>query len=336
MIDRLMDRLPDYLTTTVQGLCHLVTNEFDLAAIPPRRRRRFDITRTKYKRRHKKREALYQIGGIPSVLDIVGEAQSRYVFDSSPTPLRRILPRLCIGGHTFEILELYSLDRYQQWNLDRPEAVRRFHKRIDDFLHRLHAKCESTGLILMIVSDHGHEPIRGYIDLPSKLATLELLDSDFSYFLEVSNVRFWFHTTEAQRAIKLLLSRLDNGTMLSFCDMHRYGIPLEDTSYGALFYYLDPGYIFYPHDFHHGLANIWLGLRDPMQRSRLWDPRHKGNHGHLPQFDAENAFVVLLDSDFEAHTDKGNILDIAPSILSVLNLDPPPTMKGRALFRPKA
>jgi len=102
-----------------------------------------------------------------------------------------------------------------------------------------------------------------------------------------------------------------------------------------VFVFLDPGYIFFPHDFHHGLANLWLGLTDPIQRSRLRDPRHKGNHGHLPYIDVENSFVALLDRNFEATTQRGKIVDVGPSVLGVLDYEPPTTMKGQQLFRPR-
>jgi hypothetical protein len=174
------------------------------------------------------------------------------------------------------------------------------------------------------------------VDLRSRLATLGLGEDDFSYFLEVSSVRFWFHTPDAKRAILDLCSRLEHGTLLSHTDMRDYGIPLKDESYGEAFFFLDPGHIFFPHDFHHPLANLWLGISDPMQRSRLRDPRHRGNHGHLPHFAAENAFLLLLNDRLAPATEGGHVLDVAPSTLGAMGLDPPSTMTGRALFLPPA
>ena len=298
----LLDRLPDSVTTTLQGCLHLVTQDFDLAAVPPRRRRHFQITRTKYKRRNNRSEALFKIGGVPSIFDVVGKERSRYVFNSSPDPERHVFPHLCMNPYVLEVLELYSLDRYQQWNLDRPEAVGSFYRRIDDFLRRLHAKCETTGWSMMIISDHGHEPIQASIDLNAELTSLHVSEEAYSYFVEVSSARFWFHTEEARQRIMTLLSRLEHATVLGFQDMHRFGVPLCDASYGEVFVFLDPGHIFFPHDFHHGLANFWLGVVDPMQRSRLRDPRHKGNHGHLPHFEAESSFVAFLNRNLETTT----------------------------------
>lgn len=329
---KLMDRFPDTLTTSVQCLLHFLTSSYDLAAIPPRRRRHFEITRTKYKRRNKRPEALFRIGGFESILGIVGEKQCRYVFSSTPDPEKRLLRKLCTGGHVIELLELYSLDRYQQWNLDRPQDIRRFYSRIDQFLQKLQAKCESSGISLMIISDHGHEPIKGSIDLVSELQRLDLPESDYSYFIEVSSARLWFHSQTARRKITSRLSERQHGKLLSFEEMGEFDVPLSDPSYGEMFYFLDPGYIFFPHDFYHPLANLYLGLSDRMQRSRLRDPKHRGNHGHLPHFDTEKSFMILLEKNSKANRNQAGIIDVAPSILGVLGYEPPTTMRGHCLF----
>jgi hypothetical protein len=246
-----------------------------------------------------------------------------------------VLPFLCSDSCLLEVAELYSLDRYQQWNLDHPESVANFYGRIDRFLNRLSEKCQAKGWSLMVVSDHGHEPIRASHDLEGLLERVPVPPADYSYFIEVSSARFWFHTEEARRAVMPVLSNLSHGTVLRHHEMGRHGVPLRDAGYGEVFVYLDPGHIFFPHDFHHPVANLWLGLTDRMQRSRLRDPRHRGNHGHLPHFEAEKSFALLLDTSFEADGREADILDVAPSILGVLGCKPPPTMNGRSLFRPK-
>ena len=329
--------LPDALATTIQGVLHALTRAFDLAAIAPRRRARFRITRTKYKRRIKRREALFKIGGIPTVFDVVGADRSRYLFDARYDPVRTVLPRLCEDSCVLEVVELYSLDRYQQWNLDRLEKVLGFYGRIDAFLSRLYERCEAKGWSLLIVSDHGHEPIQTSYDLKKDLATLDVAAEDYSYFLEVSSARFWFHTDVARKRLLDLLATIPHSTTLRYDEMARHGLPLHDSSYGEVFVYLEPGHIFFPHDFHHPLANLWLGLTDPMQRSRLRDPRHRGNHGHLPHFEAERSFALLFDQSCEvsrvAAREPATVLDVAPTILHFLDHEAPPTMKGRPLFQ---
>lgn len=45
------DHVPDILTTWVKCLLHFLTGSFDLAAMPPKLRRLFELKRTKYHRR---------------------------------------------------------------------------------------------------------------------------------------------------------------------------------------------------------------------------------------------------------------------------------------------
>ena len=332
-LDRWIDRMPDVVTTAFQCLRHFLDNTYDLAAIPPRRRRHFRFTRTKYKRRNKRPEALFDIGGIPSVMDVVGAGRARYHFSSSPNPVADALPQLCEHDSLIEILELYALDRHQQWNLNDPSETARFYGVVDDFVRQLHAKCRDNGRVLMLVSDHGHEPITDSIDLCAQLSEFGLAESDLSYFIEVSSARFWFRTPEVRKVVTEWLSTLKAGKLIRYDEMAEYNVELADDSYGEYFFYLDPGHIFFPHDFYHPLANLFLGLTDPMQRSRLQDPRHKGNHGHLPHFAAEKSLLLVADPDYQVDAAAADILHVAPSMLTVIGAVPPATMARPGLFR---
>ena len=330
---RLVDRSPDIVATFVQCVLHLLTNNYDLAAIPPRRRRRFKITRTKYKRRSKQSEALFRIGSISTVLDTVGADQANYIFNSDEDPANSVLKSLCREDKLLEVLELYSLDRYQQWNLDDEKRVNDAYAKVDSFLERLMAKCRRSGKALLIVSDHGHETISESIDLSDYLAPLNLSEDDYSLFTEVSSARFWFHNEQSRIAIHEALSQIKSAELVTYREMERYGVPLSDPSYGELFCFLRPGAIFFPHDFYQPLANLYFGLTDRTQRSRLRDPRHRGNHGHLPHHEAERSFAMITGPEFRAcDDDPASILDIAPTILSLLDLPIPTLMTGRNLF----
>jgi hypothetical protein len=327
-----VDVLPVGVATAAQCVAHWADRRFDLAAVPPRRRRRLRLTRTKYKRRTLQPEALFRIGGAATIFDAVGAARSRYLFSASYDPERHVLPRVARGDVDLEVLDLYSLDRLQQWNLDRPDEVRLAYATLDRFMARLCARAAGAGVAVMIVSDHGHEPIVRAIDVLAALRQLGIGPRHADWFVEVSNARFWLHDDGARRALRDWLGALGEGTLLSWEEMRAEGIALRDSSYGEIFYYLDPGRIFFPHDFHHPLANFWLGLTDRLQRARLRDPRHRGNHGHLPRFEAERSFALLLAEGFVPLRDRGSIVDVAPSVLALLGLAPPAAMEGTALF----
>ena len=330
---RPIDRVPDLITTTAQCIAHFLTGACDLSAIPPKRRRRFEITRTKYRRRRKRPDALNHYGDIPTLLEIVGTEQSEYFFCSSAKPANVLLGHLFKHRNILEIVELYTLDRYQQWHLDDEDATNRMYRVIDDFLMQLKDRCREFERSLIILSDHGHQKITKSNDIFSLLDSLDIPDSEYTCFIEVSSARFWFHSDRARKQIPKALEALAGIELTPWQKMAVYGIPVSDGAYGELFGHLDPGHIFFPHDFYQPLANLFFGLTDRLQRSRLKDPRHRGNHGHLPHFDAEKSMLLVSDPGFVI-TGSGpfNILDIAPSLLEIIGAPVPIHLPGQAIF----
>jgi hypothetical protein len=331
ILDWLLDRTPDLLTTTIQCVAHQLTSRYDLPAIPPRRRRHFDITRTKYARRRRPHEVLACIGGAPSVLGVLGPASSRYRFSSVTNPERDLLPDLRIGEIALDILELYSLDRYQQWEANQ-DRVRGYYTRIDRFLAALHQRCRAADTVLAVLSDHGHEPARGTVDLLQRLTLLELAEGEFSHFLELSLVRFWCHSPRARERISGLLRSLPHVSVLSAADLARYHLGFSDGRYGEIIAITDPGYMFFPHDFYQPLANTWLALTDSKQRARLADGRQRHNHGYLPDHACERGCLAVLDERCVVRLADIELIDVAPSLLGLLGVAPPETMQGRAAF----
>lgn len=329
--ERVADLVPEAIATTWQCVRHWADKRYDLAAVPPRRRRRLALTRTKYKRRTLRPEALYRIGGVPTVFDVAGPGRSRYLFSASYAPQDDVLGRVGFGAVDLEFLELYSLDRHQQWNLHDAAETARFYGVVDAFLGELAARAAAHGVRVMVVSDHGHQVIEESVDLVRLLRHAGIGPRHADWFIEVSSARFWTRDEGARRALTERLAALRRGTLCSWEEMRAHGIALDDDRYGGLFYWLDPGRIFFPHDFHHPLANLWLGLTDRLQRNRLVDPRHRGNHGHLPHFDAERSFAALL-GDGRRLKPEGHVVDVAPSILSLLGITDPGEREGTPLF----
>jgi len=332
LVSKLTGLLPDIATTTVQCLLHFLTGSFDLAAIPPRRRRLFELKRTKYVRRTKLTEALLRIGGVESCLSIVGREKSSYFFSNTSDPNGNLLNKLASGSYLLEILELYSLDLVQQWNLDRTPMVGKFYSRIDRFLSSLQERCKNNNTTLAILSDHGHEEIKGSIDIRGELRKLNLSEDEYNFFIDVSMARFWFLTDRAREKVIAMLSEMGNTTLLTPQDMEKYHLSFPDNRYGEVFSITEPGYIFFPHDFYQPLANLFLGLYDSRQRSRLWNPRHRGTHGYLPQHESERGILIVFDKNYRSSTDQIELIDVAPSILGILGYKKPEFMKGLPVF----
>ena len=333
---RLGDRLPDRLTTFAQCLLHLAHPAFDLAAIPPRRRRRFTLTRFKYTRRQQSAEVIGNIGGFDSIIGVLGPGRARYLFSKRLGELDVIARRLSEGPEQLLFAEVYGLDLLQHWSLDQPGRLRDGYARIDRFVADLHSRTTAAGRRLVLLVDHGQEPVRGTVDIPSRLRALGIPEEEYSYFLDVPMARFWFHSDRAREAITAMLHATPNGRALSYTELAACGVAFENADYGELYFAADPGFIIFPHDFYHPIANLFLGLRDPQQRPRIRNPVHRGSHGHLPGHDSERGYLVVFDDAVEAEVPMMQLVDVAPTLLTLAGQTPPDYMRGRSAVRSRS
>lgn len=328
----LWDRVPDFLSTTAQGILHLVTGDYDLAAVPFRRRREFELKRFKYTRREKSNTVLLSVGGFKSIFGILGNEKSRYIFNKNFNELEKLLEKMCSGDFDLEFFELYALDILQHWYMDDKKKMAEFYLKTDRFIKKLNDKCKSNGITLMILVDHGQELVKGTINLTARLKDLGIPRKEYSYFLEVPMARFWYHTDRARKMITEMLSTIEHGTILSYQDMKNYNLEFTGTDYGETYFIADPGYIFFPHDFYQPLANLYLGLSDSHQGSRTFNPGHRGYHGYLPGNPSEKGFMVILDDNYTANLKNAALIDFAPSVLELLGRTRPAYMKGKTIF----
>jgi hypothetical protein len=325
------DRLPDLVSTTLQCVRHLAVG-YDLAAVPARRRRQWELTRFKYTRRKQSSDVLLDIGGRPSIFATVGAERSRYVFCDRFDRLDALTDELCDPRLALEMVEMYALDLLQHWTLDRPERLASAYAAVDRWFAALERRATAAGRRLVLLVDHGQEPVRGTVDVAGPLAALRLPRDEYAYFLDVPMARFWCRTAQARARIAAMLRGLPNGTLLGWRELADYGITLRGPEYGDLFFVADPGHILFPHDFYHPVGSRFLGAKDRRQLARLLDPRHRGSHGHLPNHPSEEGFLLLCDADAEPLAERMDLTDVAPTLLTLLGVAPPPAMRGRPLF----
>ncbi len=329
---RLLDRLPDVLTTSAQCGLFALNGLFDLPCVPPRRRRRFEIHRSKIPRSRLGTSVLLEIGGYPTCLGVVGPDRARYVYSTASDPVSSHLDDLGTGGYELEFLQLYTMDIVMRWNYGHDRTVNKYSLRVDDFVHRLATKCEDTGVTLIVLSDHGYDATRGSVDVVGAVHDLGLPDDEFTEFVEVTSARFWFHSDRARVGIRTALDKLEHLSVHEPRDFHDWGVELEGDGYGELFCVTEPGWILFPNDFHNPLGNWALGLKDPKQRRRLASPRHRGSHALTPGHPASTGFMMVFDDRYRARHRAARIIDVAPSILSMLDRPLPTSMTGTPIF----
>ncbi len=332
-ITKIIDQIPDVLTTTAQCMFHVLTGSYDLSAIPPKRRRRFQILRTHQDKKYKKTENLLQFGGLKSCLGAVGMEKCRYIYSRTSDPLQDLIHKIGSGKHIFEFVHLYSFDLLQRWGLDRAEKIEWIYEYFDSFVRSVYEKCNNNDITLLLFSDHGYDQIQGYIDLKQRLKILGLSEEEYTYFIELSMARFWFFSDRARNIIVRMLREIPNSGFFSWKDLQQFNISFNDPQYGEAFIMSHPGFAFFPHDFHQPIANLFLGVTDPKQRPRLFNPRHRGEHCLLPNFESAKGFMLLLSRDYESCKKEADLIDVSPTILEILGIEKPDTMFGSPVFK---
>lgn len=326
------ERMPASLSTTLQGLRQLGDATFDLATVPPHRRKQFEQFRFKYTRRETTDETLIRFGRYDTILGMLGP-RARYSFAKRFDKAHELLDGSFLGGdESLLFLELYALDLFQHWHLDRPSRMAWALSETDTFVRRLDALCTRHARRLALLVDHGQEPVVGSIPLRQTLERSGVPDEDYSFFMEVAQCRFWFHTEGARESIHAALDSLSHVSRHRYTELTPFHLDFEDTEWGETYLLAEPGYIFFPHDFYHPIANAYLGLSDSYQRPRIWSPRHRGNHGYLPAHPSERGFMTLADDAYELMREEGELVDVAPTILELVGEQVPAHMHGWRLF----
>ncbi len=327
------DVLPDLMTTTIQCTRHFFDRTYDLAAVPFRRRRRFVLHRFKYTRRAEDPDSLREFGGYKTIFGLLGN-EARYVFTKDFGDLDGLaseLPRC--DESLLSLVEMYALDLTQHWHLDNPTVMKEALRKTDVFVGQLIDGCRRSGKRLILLSDHGQEPVTGTVPLIQSVHGTGISRREFTMFVELASARFWFHTESARNAILPRLRALPHSSVFDWREMHRFGICFDDDAFGEYYVIADAGKVFFPHDFYQPVANAVLGLLDQHQRQRVTNPVHRGNHGYLPHFPSELGWVTVLDDEISAATDNGHIVDIAPTLLDLAGKPAPDYMAGKSLFR---
>jgi len=330
-----VDLLPDIVTTTAQCALHALNGPIDLATMPPRRHRRFDWLRFNIKQLDDVAKVLQPINGMPSLCTVVGATRSNYVYHDDFWDLDRLLETVGNGDFVLEMVDVHCLDHLQHWNMSEAARIADFFRGVDTFVAALHAKSRRHGLGFVVLSDHGMEPIDRVVDLRSLLHGLHLPADAYDVFIENTKATLWFHDQDAGVRIVDGLRSSALGVLVEREEMRRYGLVFDDDSFGDAYFYAHLGATFFPNDFHQPLASLVRTIADRQQRRRLRVPWHQADHGYLPDHDCEIGFMVVAEDGYEAIEESVALIDLAPTLLDLLQLPRPGSMQGQAGLRPR-
>lgn len=327
----LLDKLPDFITTTFQCLIHLLTGNYDLAAIPRWRRKRFKFKKTRYYKRTV--ENFLKLNDFDTIFNMIGENYCNYIYIKNIKELNQSLDNLLQNEYKLQFIEVHALDTLQHWNLDAQDRIANYYGQFDSYIEKLYKACTDKGVTFIFLSEHGMEPVKGHIDIIGKLKSLAIPRDEYSYFIEAPKARFFFHSDRACKEILNLLSSINNGKVLSYKDLHKYNVKFTDSKQGEYYFIADTGYILFPHDYYHPIANLFLGIIDRQQRRRLISNKYRGYHGYLPENDSERGFMIVADEDLQVVSKEASIVDITPTILGLLCIEKPADLSGDIIFK---
>jgi hypothetical protein len=227
---RMIDRLPDLVMTTAQCIRQKFDPNFDLAAIPPRRRREFTQHRFKYTRRAASPEIMAEFNGYKTLFGLL-DRDARYRFTYRFDALDSLARDIAASALRFEFLEMYAFDLYQHWNLDNGAGMREALGRTDRFVANLRERCVRNGLTLVLLSDHGQEPVTDTIPLVRTLRKSGVPKTEYSYYCGWLTPGCSF--TERAREAIVSKPATANCSLLYFSD-HQYQVCFDDARFGVL------------------------------------------------------------------------------------------------------
>ena len=331
---RLVDVLPDIVTTTAQCAAHRIAKCCPMGTIPPRRRRKLHFEKMKFYGRANTETLLDELashGVQDSLLSALGTDRCHYTFTDRFAD-REWLLRGMGRGCRLEIVQFHALDILGHFYLETPEEFHAYYSEVDEFVRRVHEKCQANGMTMVLLSDHGQERVTRFIDLKGALRALEVAEDDYTIFMESMKARFWFHTDKARQVVTAFLSRSEDGTLVSYQEMHRHHVEFPNADFGEVYFMAHPGAVFFPDDFFHPVVNLYFGLKEWEKRRRLRNPRLRGQHGYLPIYPSEQGFMTVLNRQCMVEGKRMELRDVAPSLLELLAEPIPPFMKGTSRF----
>ncbi len=191
-------------------------------------------------------------------------------------------------------------------------------ERMDRLMYKIirSVRSSSEKMVIMILSDHGMNPVSYNLNLLRILDRLPLkMGNDYLVFLDSTMARFWFFSERATKLIVKALLTLNCGKILEKDDLKKLGIDNVGREYGHLIFAMKEGHTVFPDFF------------------RKFHPP-KGMHGYaFPSYDAPILMIYNLGLGIEfKRKEVVRYVDIMPTILELFDLPIPKTCEGASLL----
>jgi len=170
----------------------------------------------------------------------------------------------------------------------------------------------SDELDVMIFSDHGMEDTTHFVDL-KELRQDEGLGRDYLVFFDSTIIQVWYLNQAKKQELRSRIESLSYGHFLSQQEKKELGLNFDDNGYGDDIFLLDAGYSIFPNFY------SWL--------------KPYAMHAYHPDIDSQRGIFMLWGEGIDVHKEGPVLLvDIAPTILDILGVEPLPTFKAKSLL----
>lgn len=332
--DKLLEALPDKLISTLQIFRHFADRDFDMPCIPHRRRRHLQLSRLKFNARSQA-DQYRSVGGVETLFGVMGD-DAAYGVTGKFEEFDRVLAEWPRPNLKLQWFEVHAYDIAQHYNIHNPEVMAQRGRQLDELVKALYEKCRSMGLRFVLVVDHGQEPIVGSVNLEKAIKRSGAKQSDVIYFTAQGVAKFWFRTPEARKKMTEALTETPKLNVMDWEELNRRFDFELGPEWGELYAITENDHVFFPHDFHHLLAHLHLGLTNKAMRSRLTNFNVAAYHGQMPGHPAERGFMLAADP--AVHSTVGEdqrvqIIDVAPTLLAMVGVNPAEHMRGRVVLQ---
>jgi predicted AlkP superfamily pyrophosphatase or phosphodiesterase len=168
-----------------------------------------------------------------------------------------------------------------------------------------------TELQIAVFADHGMIPVRNSVDIIARLTKLKDISNEYLAFLDSTMARFWA-SDRVLNKIREDLKNLGAGRFLDKEDQRKYRIP--NDRYGKLIYLAAPGTVISP---------SYYNASSPP----------KAMHGYEPSAPGQDTILILSSKSTANRREPVNLVDVAPTILDLCELNRPNHLEGRSLAR---
>lgn len=259
----------------------------------------------------------------PTIFDILRATGMKFAYFDSTTSGRKLLAQIqALDPETrFVLVYLHHLDQISHWFGLNSRAFKRSLRSVDALANDI-ARLVSGRLreepVLIVFSDHGMIEEKSRIDL-SHLMRLDGFGDRFLLVLDATMARAWYFSSGTRERVRLAVEQIGHSTLLTDQRKIEFGIDFKCNGYGDDIFLYEPGFVIFP--------NFYSYIRP--RAMHAYDPEHPTQRG---------VFILqgCNEARFSAPVGHVDVVDIMPTILSILDVPAPPTCEGRSMVHERA